>query len=255
MPTRSTRMKNRQKPARRRPLSKRIARKVTVSKSRQVRPSRRRQSSVARATESRGMIERGVQAISGFLSGLSTGYSWDIRGMIHREKLLDALSEMRAVEQGVVQLYTTALENSSNSQIRRQLAIFLNQARRHADLYESTIRDLGGNPAEPSESAELARRRIESFQRFRGEGELRNVTDLENLLVAETQEVHNLETLNEMKPFLPDRRTKEVIERLYDELEDEEHDHVNWIRKALTRLKLSMLVQSAKERRGERRAA
>jgi hypothetical protein len=233
-------------------------RRPRLSKRRKARQGRKAPRTAARAAKKRGPtpmegvsrgVKKSVQALSGFLSSLSSPIG-DLRGEITTPRLLELLGEHLAVEQGIVQFHTLAWERAEETEDRRVLELHLNQTRRHVDLLENAIRDLGGNPAQPDGGALFQQERAEVILgvQARVPHELERPVDLEAVLLAVSQGHHDWECLRECIPFVADPFARDILRRIVDEVEDEKDEHLRWTHRATTRAVIQRLLEPVRRR-------
>ena len=204
----------------------------------------------------KGMIGRGVQALSGFFSSLSNNYFLDIEGKISKENLLEILMNSLVIERSVANLYQEIHERTEEIETKKQLNSFLGESRRHVILYENAIRRLDGTPEEMTSWSELQQERFESIfqtrifnQSHQALKTFQEIYDLESLFIAEALENQIWETLKETVAFIDVSYAQNVIRDLVNEVEDEEKEHLQWIRRAYTRAYLKCLIQPALQSR------
>ena len=158
------------------------------------------------------------------------------RSAISRAWLQQFLSEMLAVEQGGVTLYERALEELSHNDLRSKLEQFHQQTQRHVQLCEDMLSAAGGNEDEMSPGAQAAEHKAEGLLSAEVPEELNDINNLENLVLAETKDHWNWELLGSLMEQIEHRELKKLIRRAVREVRKQEHDHLSWSQKTLTRL-------------------
>jgi rubrerythrin len=158
------------------------------------------------------------------------------RTPLSQEWLKEFLSEMLAVEQGGVELYERALEELSHDDLRSRLEQYHKQTQRHVELCQEMLNEAGANEAEMSPAAEAAEHKAQGLLSAEVPDKLKDINNLENLVLAETKDHWNWELLGSLMDQVEERGLKKVVSRAVREVRRQENDHLTWTQKMLTRL-------------------
>lgn len=167
---------------------------------------------------------------------------------IRMERVFDLLSEVLALERGGIQFYGLAKDRSNIPDVRATLERFLGETERHVDLLQTTIRELGGNPVYISPAADIQQQRIRAILDLNVAPRYQSVADIENILLKETKDLANWEFMRSIVPYIEDERAQNLIQKLVDEIEDEERDHEKWAKEAFNRVMLQFMTQPVEAR-------
>ena len=158
------------------------------------------------------------------------------RSPLSQEWLKQFLSEMLAVEHGGVELYDRALEELSHDDLRSRLEQFHEQTQRHVELCEEMLNAAGSNEDEMSPGAEAAEHKAQGLLSADVPEELKDINNLENLVLAETKDHWNWEMLAAVMDQIEERDLKKIVSRAVREVRRQENDHLTWTQKMLTKL-------------------
>ncbi len=158
------------------------------------------------------------------------------RQPLNGEWLKEFLSEMLAVEQGGVELYDRALEELEHDDLRSKLEQYHEQTQRHVELCQEMLNAAGGNEDEMSPAAEAAEHKAQGLLSADVPPELKDINNLENLVLAETKDHWNWELLGSLVEEIEERDLKKIVSRAVREVRKQENDHLTWNQKMLTRL-------------------
>ena len=155
---------------------------------------------------------------------------------LNHEWLQNFLSEMLAVERGGVKLYAKALEELEHKELRPKLEQFHQQTERHVELCEELLNASGGKTANLSPGAQAAEHKARGLMTAKVPEEMVDSNNIENLVLAETKDHWNWETLGSLIEEIEDPELKKTTRRAVREVLKQENDHVGWNEKTLTRL-------------------
>jgi hypothetical protein len=147
---------------------------------------------------------------------------------------------MRAVEQGGVQLYEKALEELQHEMHRTQLEKFLDQTRRHVELCDEMMEAADADQSYGSPGAEAAERKARGLISTEVPEELVDLNNFENLVLAETKDHWNWETLSAVAGEVSEVNLKRVVSRAVREVQKQEVDHLRRMKQALTQMALEL---------------
>src|SRR5215472_16431698 len=132
---------------------------------------------------------------------------------VRAQWLRDFLSEMLTVEIGGVQLYEKALSELSHSEFEDKLTDFLHQTEYHVELCTEMLKSAGGDVDHRSAGAEAADHKAEGLLSTAVPDELRDLNNIENLVLAETKDHWNWEMLAAVEKKVDDAELKSMIEK------------------------------------------
>jgi rubrerythrin len=161
---------------------------------------------------------------------------------VNPEWLKNFLTEMLAVERGGVQLYEKALEELSHEDLRNKLEQFHEQTQRHVELCEEMLEAAGGEEG-MSPGAEAAEHKAQGLMTAEVPEEMADINNLENLVLAETKDNWNWETLGALMQKIDDGELKKTVSRAVREVRRQENDHLKWNEKALTQVAMEAAHQ------------
>jgi rubrerythrin len=143
---------------------------------------------------------------------------------------------MLAVEHGGVDLYDRALEELQHEDLRPRLEQYHEQTRRHVELCGEMLNAAGGNQDEMSPAAAAVEHKAQGLLSAEVPEELKDINNLENLVLAETKDHWNWELLGSLMDNIEERDLKKVVSRAVRQVRRHENDHLNWTQKMLTTL-------------------
>jgi rubrerythrin len=143
---------------------------------------------------------------------------------------------MLAVERGGVQLYEKALEELAHEDFRSRLEQFLEQTQRHVELCEELLEAASVDQDRMSPGAKAAEHKANGLMTAEVPEELADINNLENLVLAETKDNWNWETLGSLMEKIEGSDLKKAVSRAVREVRKQENDHLSWNQKFLTQL-------------------
>lgn len=173
------------------------------------------------------------------------------RSPLNQEWLKEFLSEMLAVEHGGVELYERALEELGHDDLRSRLEQYHEQTQRHVELCQEMLNTAGGNEGEMSPAAEAAEHKAQGLLSAEVPDHLKDINNLENLVLAETKDHWNWEQLGTLMDQIEARDLKKVVSRAVREVRRQENEHLTWTQKMLTRLATEAAHQQPEMEEGE----
>jgi hypothetical protein len=81
--------------------------------------------------------------------------------------------------------------------------------------------------------------------------EMKDINNLENLVLAETKDHWNWELLGSVMEEIEELDLKKIVSRALHEVRKQENDHLTWTQKMLTRLATEAAHQKAETREAE----
>lgn len=158
---------------------------------------------------------------------------------------------MLAVERGGVELYDRALDQLTHDDLRSKLEQFHEQTERHVELCEEMLNAAGGNEGEMSPAAEAAEHKAQGLLSAEVPDHLKDINNIENLVLAETKDHWNWELLGSLMEKIEERDLKKAVSRAVREVRKQENDHLTWNQKMLTRLATEAAQQPPEMEEGE----
>ena len=152
------------------------------------------------------------------------------------EWLRNFLSEMLAVEKGGVKLYEKALSDLEHSELEDKLNQFLEQTHRHVELCTSMLEAVGADADFQSPGAQAAEHKAEGLISTQVPPEMQDLNNIENLVLAETKDHWNWETLASLASKIGDPELKRAATKAISEVRRQEKTHVDWNEKTLSKL-------------------
>jgi rubrerythrin len=160
--------------------------------------------------------------------------------------LRDKLSEFLEVEKGGLKLYEEALRIITDTDISEKFRTFHEQTQKHATILTRVIRALGLDPARISEGAKVARQKAEALLKTMTSdglsGPSAEINAVENIILAETKDHADWELLGKIARQSDDEQVRDVLRPAVGEVEPEEDEHLNWTKKHLGRLEMSVIT-------------
>jgi hypothetical protein len=185
----------------------------------------------------------------------STGGSRGRRASsINANWLKDFLSEMLAVENGGVELYEKALNDLEHSEHEDKLTQFLRQTERHVELCTELLDAAGGDSNYRSPGAEAAQHKAQGLLSAKVPPEMADVNNIENLVLAETKDHWNWETLASIAPRIGDPQLKRMAAKAVSEVRKQEQMHLEWNEKTLSKLAMESAMRGPSEDMSEENA-
>jgi rubrerythrin len=173
------------------------------------------------------------------------------RTELDRGKLVEFLSQMLAVEKGGVMLYEKALEELSHEELRDSLEQFLEQTCRHVELCEEMLDRAGASADENTPASEAAEAKAKGLISVEVPEEMNDFNNIENLVLAETKDHWNWETLSEISKSIKERELRSTVSRAVREVSRQERRHVDWNTSTLSELAREMMRRHRAEQAGE----
>jgi rubrerythrin len=159
--------------------------------------------------------------------------------------LKDFLSEMLAVERGGVKLYQKALKELQHSELKENLTTFLHQTERHVELCAGMLAAAGGDSDYQSPGARAADHKANGLMSTSVPAKLMELNNFENLVLAETKDSWDWETLASAIPAIRDPELKRLAKKAATEVGRQEKSHLNWTEQTLTRLATEASMQGS----------
>jgi rubrerythrin len=167
---------------------------------------------------------------------------------MQQQIVLDKLSEFLMVEECGFHLYQVVAGRSKTPRLRSKYQEFGRETSHHREVLVKLITQVGGDPNYISPSARVAEfkaaKLLESSLAVDGlsQDEI-EMSDLENVLLAETKDHADWHVLSQMAQQASGNM-KEALQAAVEEVESQEDDHLNWARETLTEMSLSMANES-----------
>ncbi|HZO15559.1 MAG TPA: hypothetical protein VFB62_19940 [Polyangiaceae bacterium] len=134
-------------------------------------------------------------------------------------------------EIGGVEVYETALECVQNAKLKKELTRYHEETKRHVDIVRELCEELSLNPDEDTPGRQIVRQKgkalVAAMQKALEEGDpaAAELVALECVVDAETKDHQNWELIGEAAKRA-DADTKHALTKAYEEVEDEEDEHL-----------------------------
>ncbi len=156
--------------------------------------------------------------------------------------VFDFLSAMLAHEMGGLQLYRSVAGRTNNPLLKRQYEEFGSETEHHIEVLESLVGALDGNPKYVSPAARATEKSgtslIESTFLLSGSLDImtRELVMLEAVMLAESKDRSNWQTLAAISDELADGDAKTAVARAVGEVLPDEDEHLGWAQDMRTKL-------------------
>jgi rubrerythrin len=162
-------------------------------------------------------------------------------------------------ERGGVEVYTTALQSASNEDLRDEWSRYLEQTRRHVQIMESVCKKLELDPEGRTPGREIVHDLGMSLvaamkaAQSAGDPDAAQIVACECVVLAETKDHADWELLGKCAKALSGSE-QQVLMQAYDEVEDQEDEHLyhtrGWCRELwLDSLGLDAVLPPPEERK------
>jgi rubrerythrin len=147
------------------------------------------------------------------------------------EQVRELLYQALETEIGGVDVYTTALRCAENDDLKEEWDKYLEQTKNHVTIMEETLRKLGLDPNEETPGRQVVRTigeaLVESMELALAEGEpgQAQIVAAEAVVLAETKDHQNWHLLGEVVKKASGEQAR-IIKEAYDQVEDEEDEHL-----------------------------
>lgn len=158
--------------------------------------------------------------------------------------LADVLSDMLMHERCGSHLYRSVAGRSNNPMLKRRYEEFGAQTEEHIAVLERLIGDLGGDPGYVSPISRVTEKldvgALEGSFLLSGSVDLmdQEMAMLNAVVLAETIDSANWETLAALGEALPDGPVKEAMTRAVEQVLPQEEEHIDWPRQMRMRMVL-----------------
>ena len=170
---------------------------------------------------------------------------------VNPEWLKDFLSEMLAVEMGGVKLYEKALNELQHPEHEDKLNQFLHQTERHVELCTEMLEAAGGDSNYQSPGAQAAEQKADGLMGAEVPAEMADLNNIENLVLAETKDHWNWETLASVVSKIGDPELKRMATKAISEVRKQEKMHLDWNEQTLSKLAMESAMRAPSETMGE----
>lgn len=163
--------------------------------------------------------------------------------------LADQLSAFAAHERCGLHLYRTLAGLTQNAAHKAKYEEFGRETEEHIDVYESLIKELGGDPMYVSPAARLteyADAKLLEPLLLTGSIDLKTqeMFGIEAVLLAETKCHGNWELLKKLSQLLPEQsKARKAMEAAVQKVEQEEDEHLNWAKQAREQMVLGLALE------------
>jgi hypothetical protein len=157
--------------------------------------------------------------------------------------LNDFLSEMLAVEEGGEKLYAKALEELQHEELRDRLEEFQEETQKHIELIKQMMQTAGLDEGHKSPTAEAAEQKAEGLLSVEVDEDLKDLNNVENLVLAETKDQWDWEMLSSIVSRIKDVDLQDVARDAVAEVFKQEREHLQWNENTLTKLAMEAAEQ------------
>ena len=147
------------------------------------------------------------------------------------EQIRELLYQALETEIGGVQVYTTALRCAENEDLKKEWEEYLEQTKNHVTIVEDVLTKLDLDPNEETPGRKVVRTigeaLVESMELALAEGEpgAAQLAATEAVVLAETKDHQNWHLIGEVSKKVRGEVAK-LLKEAYDEVEDEEDEHL-----------------------------
>lgn len=155
------------------------------------------------------------------------------------DQLYALLYEALETEKGGVLVYETALRCAINGDLSKEWEKYLGQTRNHVNVLTSVLKKLGLNPDQDTQGRNVVRHsglslvKTMEIARMAGKPEAAQIVAAECVVQAETKDHMNWQIIGAVSDSV-EGTLRELLQRAYDEVEDEEDEHLyhttGWVR-------------------------
>ena len=148
-----------------------------------------------------------------------------------RDQLQALLYEALETEQGGVLVYETALRCAINDDLLKEWREYLSQTKNHVTILNTVLKKLGLNPDQDTPGRNVVRHSGMSLVKtmeialMAGKPQAAEMVAAECVVLAETKDHLNWELIGAVSKSLAGTE-KELVENAYDQVEDEEDEHL-----------------------------
>jgi len=147
------------------------------------------------------------------------------------EQLAKLLYEALETELGGVEVYTTALRCAVNEELKEEWEEYLEQTRNHVQVVQNLLTELGLDPERETPGRQVVRHIGESLVQAMemalgaGDAAAAQIVAAESVVLAETKDHLNWELIGQAAKEAKSNVAK-TLQEAYDEVEDEEDEHL-----------------------------
>jgi rubrerythrin len=148
-----------------------------------------------------------------------------------QEQFTELLYQALETEKGGVQVYTTALKCVQNEDLKKEWTEYLEQTQNHERILEDVCTSLGLDPQKETPGRKVVRFNGESLVKMMemalasGPPEAAELVAAECVVHAETKDHQNWELIGQLVEKLSGTQ-KKVLKDAYEEVEEEEDEHL-----------------------------
>lgn len=150
-----------------------------------------------------------------------------------QQQLENLLGEALETELGGVQIYQAAIECAENEELREEWEEYLAQTRQHVDIMRNVCQQLGIDTESDTPGRQIVRATAEALlknmeaARQAGDSTQRQIVAAEAVAHAELKDHLNWQLIGLVaKEAEDDDKIGEVLQEAYDQVEDQEEEHV-----------------------------
>jgi hypothetical protein len=159
---------------------------------------------------------------------------------------------MLAVENGGVKLYQRALSDLQHPELEDKLTEFLRQTESHVQLCTGMLNAAGADSDYKSHGAQAAEHKADGLISTEVPPRMMDLNNIENLVLAETKDHWNWETLGSISSKIEDPQLKKMALKAVREVRKQEKSHLDWNEQTLTKLAMESAMHAPAERMDQR---
>jgi rubrerythrin len=178
---------------------------------------------------------------------------------MNRKQLKELILQSLEHERGGVEVYRTAVQSASNADLRKEWSEYLEQTRRHVQIMERVCRKLEIDTEEPTPGRQIVHdlglSLVAAMKKAQAGGDriAAQLVACECVVLAETKDHADWELLGKCAKQL-DGSERDALKEAYDEVEDQEDEHLyhtkGWCRELwLESLDLEAVLPPPEERK------
>lgn len=150
---------------------------------------------------------------------------------MNKEQLTELVYQALETEIGGVEVYETALECVQNAKLKKEFTRYHEETKRHVDIVRELCEELSLNPDEETPGRQIVRQKgkalVAAMHKALEDGDpaAAELVAIECVVDAETKDHQNWELIGEAAKRA-DAGTKRALTKAYEEVEDEEDEHL-----------------------------
>jgi rubrerythrin len=150
---------------------------------------------------------------------------------MHDAQVKELVLQSLAHENGGVSIYSAAVEAAQNPELKQEFGRYLEQTRKHVRILQEVCQAMGLDPSERTPGCgvvdSIGQALVKAIERAReaGDAQAAELVACECVVLAETKDHLDWELLGEVAGKLKGN-AKQALQSAYEEIEDEEDEHL-----------------------------